>query len=74
MANKRKEKPVMAGGAAKGAKAARGSMGALTSERDALRQELTLLRTRVDAMTAVRDELQDRIDSAISNVQKLMSR
>jgi hypothetical protein len=46
----------------------------VTAERDALRKEVSQLRARVQALTAVRTELETRIDTAIGAIQKLLGR
>ena len=47
---------------------------ALLSERDALRLELSVLRTRVDALTALRADLEARLENAVAAIQKLIGR
>ena len=49
-------------------------LAAMTAERDALRQEVATLRARIETLTSVRSELETRLDSAVSAVQKLINR
>lgn len=49
-------------------------LGAVTAERDALRIEVAALRARIETLVSVRSELETRLESAVSAVQKLLGR
>jgi len=47
-------------------------MAAVVAERDSLRLEVAALRSRLEMLASVRAELEARLDSAVSAVQKLL--
>lgn len=49
-------------------------LGIVTAERDALRLEVAGLRVRIDTITAVRSELEARLNNAVAAVEKLLGR
>ena len=50
------------------------SLSVVTAERDALRKEVATLRVRIETLVSVRAELETRLESAVSTVQKLLGR
>ena len=54
------------------ARATADPMAAVVAERDSLRLEVAALRSRLEMLASVRAELEARLDSAVSAVQKLL--